>query len=226
MRAELVRIMSSRITSVIFDFGGVLGLHQDPSQAGLMADLCGLPMERFRALYVKDRLMWDRATLDAAGYWGAILAAAGRPASPGLVEELVRLDIAAWTRINTRMVAWAAELRARGYRTAILSNMPQEILDAMWKDPRLQWMAEFPVRVFLLRGADGEAGTGDLPPVPGAAGSPAAEAVFVDDTTHNVEGALAAGIHALLFLSAEDAAPEIQRRWGLPVAGLRGNGDG
>jgi putative hydrolase of the HAD superfamily len=218
--------MSSPITSVIFDFGGVLSLHQDPSQAKIMADLCGLPLERFRVLYAKDRLMWDRATVDAAGYWGAILAEAGRTASPGLVEELVRADIAAWTRINTRMVAWAAELRARGYRTAILSNMPQEILDAMGKDPRLQWMAEFPVRVFSCE-------VRLVKPEPEIyrlclerLGARPAEAVFVDDTTHNVEGALAAGIHALLFLSAAEAAPEIQRRWGLPVAGLGGGDDG
>ena len=189
MRAELVRVMSSSITSVIFDFGGVLGLHQDPAQAKIMADLCGLPMERFRALYVKDRLMWDRATVDAAGYWGAILAEAGRRAPPGLVEELVRADIAAWTRINTRMVAWAAELRAGGYRTAILSNMPQEILDAMWKNPRLQWMAEFSVRVFSCE-------VRLVKPEPEIyrlcleqLGARPAEAVFVDDTTHNVEGA-------------------------------------
>ena len=104
--------------------------------------------------------------------------------------------------------------------------MPQEILDAMWKDPRLQWMAEFSVRVFSCE-------VRLVKPEPEIyrlcleqLGARPAEAVFVDDTTHNVEGALAAGIHALLFLSAADAAPEIQRRWGLPVAGLRGNGDG
>jgi putative hydrolase of the HAD superfamily len=216
----------SSITSVIFDFGGVLGLHQDPDQAQAMADLCGLPMDRFRALYVKDRLMWDRATVDAAGYWGSILAAAGRTAPPDLVARLVRADIAAWTRINRRVVAWADGLRRHGYRTAILSNMPQEILDDMWKDPGLQWMADFPVRVFSCE-------VRLVKPEPeiyrlclDKLGAEPGEAVFVDDTTHNVEGAQAVGIQALLFLSAAEAAVEVERRWGLPVDELRGDAVG
>jgi putative hydrolase of the HAD superfamily len=218
--------MPARITSVIFDFGGVLGLHQDPAQAQVMAGLCGLPMDRFRTLYAKDRLMWDRATVDAAGYWGAILAEAGRPASPGLVEELVRADIAAWTRINTRVVAWAKALRRGGFRTAILSNMPQEILDDMWKDPRLQWMADFPVRVFSceVRLVKPEAEIYRL--CLDRLGAEPGEAVFVDDTTRNVEGAQAVGIQALLFLSAAEAAVEVERRWGLPVDELRGDAIG
>ncbi len=216
----------SSITSVIFDFGGVLGLHQDPAQARVLADLCGLPMDRFRTLYAKDRLMWDRSTVDAAGYWGSILAAAGRPVSADLVGRLVRADIAAWTRVNARVVAWAAALRRKGFRTAILSNMPQEILDDMWKDPRLQWMAEFPVRVFSCE-------VRLVKPEPeiyrlclDSLGVQASEAIFVDDTIHNVEGAQAVGIQALLFLTAPEAAVEIERRWGLPVDELEGDGNG
>jgi putative hydrolase of the HAD superfamily len=217
--------MPSRITSVIFDFGGVLGLHQDPAQAQVMADLCGLPMDRFRQLYGKDRLAWDRSTVDATGYWGSILSASGRPVARDLVARLVAADIAAWTRINSRVVAWAGGLRRRGFRTAILSNMPQEILDEMWKEPRLQWMADFPVRVFSCE-------VKLVKPEPGIyrlcldrMGVTPGEAVFVDDTPHNVEGAQAVGIQALLFLSAVDAAVEIEKRWGLPVDELRGRGE-
>lgn len=214
--------MPSRISSVIFDFGGVLGLHQDPVQAQAMADMCGLPLDRFRPLYGKDRLAWDRSTVDAAGYWGSILSAAGRPAADDLVARLVAADIAAWTRINTRVVSWAAGLRRRGFRTAILSNMPQEILDVMGKDPGLQWMADFPVRVFSCE-------VKLVKPEPEIyrlclerMGVTPGEAVFVDDTPRNVEGAQAVGIQALLFLSAADAAAEVEKRWGLPVDELRG----
>lgn len=214
--------MASRITSVIFDFGGVLGLHQDPAQAQVMADLCGLPMEEFRPLYAKDRLAFDRATVDAAGYWGPIIRAGGREPTPGLVAELVAADIAGWTRINRRVVAWAEGLRGRGYRTAILSNMPQEILDVMWNDPGLQWMLDFTVRVFSCE-------VHLVKPEPAIyrlcldqLGARPEEAVFVDDTPTNVEGAQAVGIQALLFLSATEAAVEIEKRWGLPVDELRG----
>jgi putative hydrolase of the HAD superfamily len=216
--------MSSRITSVIFDFGGVLGLHQDPAQAKVMADLCGLPTDRFHSLYATDRLEWDRATQSAAEYWGSILAAAGRAPTDGLVSQLVRADVAAWTRINDRVVAWAAALRRRGFRTAILSNMPQEILNEMWRDPRLQWMAQFDARVFSceVHLVKPEAAIYRLC-LEKLAAQPA-QTVFLDDVAHNVEGAAAVGIQGLLFISAQEAAGEIEQRWGLPVEELRGGG--
>jgi putative hydrolase of the HAD superfamily len=214
--------MSPRITSVIFDFGGVLGLPQDPATAQAMADLCGLPLERFRALYVKDRLAWDKGTVSSAEYWKDILAASGREVTRELLADLLRQDVAAWTRVNAPVADWAAALRRDGIRTAILSNMPQEILDEMWRQPRLAWMADFGARVFSCE-------VRMVKPEPEIyrvclekLGAEPGEAVFLDDTRHNVAGAEAVGIQGLLFRSASEAAGEIHQRWGLPVQELRG----
>jgi putative hydrolase of the HAD superfamily len=217
----------SSITSVIFDFGGVLGLPQDRAAAEAMADLCGLlPLERFLPLYAKDRLAWDKGTVSAAGYWEPILAAGGRRASPEVLGELLRHDIAGWTRVNARVVQWAAALRRAGFRTAILSNMPQEILDEMWRQPRLAWMADFGARVFSCE-------VRLVKPEPAIyrlclekLGAEPAQAVFLDDVAHNVAGAGAVGIQGLLFRSAREAADEVERRWELPVAELREGADG
>jgi putative hydrolase of the HAD superfamily len=222
--------MSPRITSVIFDFGGVLGQPQDHGAAKAMADLCGLPLERFRPLYMKDRLKWDKGTVSSAQYWGDILAAGGRRLTEGqlagLLPELLRHDVAGWTRINEQVVSWAAALRSGGIRTAILSNMPQEILDEMWSQPRLAWMADFTTRVFSceVRLVKPEPGIYDL--CLARLGAEPGEAVFLDDVAHNVAGAEAVGIQGMLFSSADEAADEIRRRWSLPVEELRGGGDG
>ncbi len=217
--------MLSRITSVIFDFGGVLGLPQDPVWAQAMADLCGLPLPAFLPLYRRDRLDLDRGSVSSADYWGRILAARGRAATDGLVAELVRADVAGWTRVNRRVVDWSARLRGDGIRTAILSNMPQDILDLMWKDPHLAWMADFDARIFSCE-------VGQVKPEAGiyrrcleAMGALPGETLFLDDVAGNVRGAVAQGIQGLHFRSAGQAADEIEKRWALPVEGLRGEGD-
>lgn len=218
--------MFPRITSVIFDFGGVLGLPQDPVWAQAMADMCGLALPAFLPLYMRDRLDLDRGSVSSAEYWGRILAATGRAATDRLVGELVRADIAGWTRVNHRLVDWSARLRADGIRTAILSNMPQDILDAMWKEPGLRWMMDFQARLFSCE-------VGLVKPEAAiyrrcleALGALPGETVFLDDVARNVEGAVAQGIQGLHFRSAREAADEIEKRWGLAVESLRGDADG
>jgi putative hydrolase of the HAD superfamily len=217
--------MLSRITSVIFDFGGVLGLPQDPVWAQALADMCGLPLPAFLPLYMRDRLDLDRGSVSSADYWGRILAAGGRAATDSLVGDLVRADVAGWTRVNRRVVDWSAQLRSDGIRTAILSNMPQDILDAMWKDPRLSWMADFDARIFSCE-------VGLVKPEAAmyrrcleALGALPGQTVFLDDVASNVQGAVAQGIQGLHFRSAREAADEIEKRWELSVEGLRGDGD-
>jgi len=212
-----LRALQSRITTVIFDFGGVLGHPQDPERAATMASLCGLPMERFRLLYARDRLELDRGTLTAEHYWGRILQEAGVASSPELVERIEREDALGWTRVNQRVVDWSDELRGAGYRTAILSNMPTDKLSFMRASGRMGWIGNFEAVIFSCDVAL-------VKPEPAIyrlclemlAVTPG-ECIFLDDSPVNVEGARAVGINALLFRSAEESAVELRSQWRLPV---------
>lgn len=218
--------LSARITTVLLDFGGVLGLPQDPARVDAMAALCGLPREEFLAAYRPDRLELDRGTLAADEYWARILALGGRRAAPGVIEALEREDALGWTRVNHPMVAWSAELRAAGYRTAILSNMPPGKLALMrqpdglaWSDG-LEWIGDFEVALFSCD-------FGMVKPEPAfyrlcleRLGVSPEECVFVDDSAVNAQGARALGIHAIIYRSPRDTAAEIGRVWGLPVTSL------
>ena len=189
-----------------------------------MAALCGLPEERFLAEYRSDRLELDRGTLAATEYWGRILAVGGGKPTPELVARLEREDAHGWTRIHRPMVAWAAELRAAGYRTAILSNMPPEKLTFMREAGGFEWVNDFDAAFFscdyrLVK------------PEPAfyrvcleRLGVRADECVFLDDSAVNTEGARALGIHAVLFRTAREAAVELDRAWGLPVRSLLDGG--
>jgi putative hydrolase of the HAD superfamily len=177
-------------------------------------------MEEFSRLYTRDRLELDRGTLSTEEYWSRILRAAGVPPGPGLIAQIEEEDSRGWTRINRRVVNWAAELRAAGYSIAILSNMPFDKLAYMRKSPAFDWIADFPVAVFSCN-------HGLVKPEPAIyrlclellAKKPA-ECVFLDDSPVNAEGGRTAGIPTLLFRSADEAAPVLSDTWGLPVRSL------
>jgi putative hydrolase of the HAD superfamily len=209
--------LQPHITTIILDFGGVMGLPQDPERAATMASLCGLSMETFRLLYARDRLELDRGTLTAERYWGRILQEAGVASSPELIERIEREDALGWMRVNQKVVDWSGELRGAGYRTAILSNMPTDKLAFMRASGRMGWIGNFEAVIFSCDVALVKPEPAIyrlclemLSVTPG-------ECIFLDDYPVNVEGARAAGINALLFQSEGEAAAELRRRWRLPV---------
>ena len=209
------------IRAVIFDFGGVLGLPQDPARVAAMASLCGLSVEKFRSVYGRDRLELDRGTLTAEEYWARILEAGGVEADPGLIARVEREDSLGWTGVNTVVVDWAADLRAAGYRTAILSNMPTSKLSFMRSAGSFDWIDDFRPAIFscdyLMVKPEPEIYRLCLEKL---ALDPAA-CLFLDDLPRNVEAAQALGIQALYFRSPALDAAAIEHQWGLPVQRLR-----
>jgi putative hydrolase of the HAD superfamily len=214
------RALRSSISSVILDFGGVLGLPQDPVRAANMASLCRLPIKEFGQLYQRDRLEFDRGTLSTEEYWTRILRSAGVPPSPRLIEQIEEEDSLGWTRINRRVVEWTAELRAAGYATAILSNMPAVKLAYMRKNPAFDWIDDFPVAVFSCDHRIVKPEQAIYRLCLDLLRKEPEECVFLDDSLVNVEGGRAAGIATLHFLSADKAAPVLSEAWGLPVRSL------
>jgi len=214
------RTLSIRVSSVILDFGGVLGLPQDPARVATMSSLCRLSTEEFYRLYQRDRLELDRGTLTTEEYWARILRSARVPPTPGLIARIEEEDSLGWTRINTRVVEWAAELRAAGYATAILSNMPVDKLAFMRRNPAFDWMHDFPVAIFSCDHFV-------VKPEPAIyrlcldlLRKDPDECLFLDDSPVNVEGGRAAGIATMLFRSVDEAAPVLSTTWGLPVRSL------
>ena len=209
-----------RITTVILDFGGVLGLPQDPVRVATMASLCGLSVEHFLAAYQPERLELDRGTLSPDRYWEGILAGGGIAPTPLLIERLEREDALGWTRINRPVVAWSAELRAAGYRTAILSNMPPDKLSFIHASREFSWIDDFEAAFFSCDYSMVKPEPAFYQVCLSTLAATPTECLFVDDSAVNAEGARAAGIHALVFSSAPEAAAELSRAWGLPVRSL------
>jgi putative hydrolase of the HAD superfamily len=198
--------MRSAVTTVVFDYGGVLSLPPDPDCLERLAGWCGLPSERFAAELRRERPAYDRADIGLEAYWSNILALGGRKADPVLLERLNREDLRSWGRINDRVLAWSRALREEGVRTAILSNMPQPLLDLMRADPSFAWLDEFGVKIFSCEHGVVKPEPGIFRVLLGRLGEPAASCVFLDDVERNVEGARGIGMRAFHFGSADEIA--------------------
>ena len=187
-----------------------------------MIALTGLSEAGFHDVYRRDRIELDRGTLDSDEYWRRIFSAGGVKATPELLKRIELEDALGWSRVNQRVVDWSYELRDAGFRTAILSNMPTDKLKFMRADGTFRWISDFQVAVFSCEHRL-------VKPEPSIYrlclekldASPE-ECIFLDDVPENAEGARAVGIPAIVFRSADEAAAELARDWGLPVRRLRG----
>src|SRR5450432_1404618 len=114
-----------QVKSVIFDYGGVLCLLPDNEQMGEFATQAGLPLDQFLHWFWHHRLTYDRGDFDDRTYWKAIGNSTGKEYTPEQVAKFVSLDCHLWLKLDEPMLDWNRTLRAAGFKTAILSNMPE-----------------------------------------------------------------------------------------------------
>ncbi|MBP2704077.1 HAD family phosphatase [Microbispora sp. RL4-1S] len=180
------------MTLVLFDYGNVISLDQDPGDVARMA----AGVTGFAERYWAPRLDFDRATLGPRDYWSLVL---GRPVSGAELDRIVALDVASWSRINEETAAIVAELGASGVPMALLSNAPVCVADGI--EP-LAALAPIGPRFFSGR-------MGMVKPDPeiylrvvAELGVRPEDVVFVDDRRENIEGAERAGLTGVHFTDA------------------------
>jgi putative hydrolase of the HAD superfamily len=195
------------LRAVIFDYGMVLTGPPDPAAHAELVRITGLPAEKLDALYWADRNAFDAGELNGRTYWQGLAKKAGLMLGPAAIEELIHWDARLWMALNPPMLAWAAALKARGLRTAILSNMSDTVLQAM--EQEFDWLTRFDVLVWSYQ-------LGIVKPDPAIyrhtlaeLGTRPDETLFIDDKRPNVEAARALGIHAIQYSSVEDLRQEL-----------------
>jgi putative hydrolase of the HAD superfamily len=163
--------------------------------------ITGLSVERFSDLYWADRHAYDEGKLTGIGFWQKLVADAGLSLSPAAIEELNDWDARMWTTVNPAMLAWQEQLKQRGLRTAILSNLGDNVHDRMVRT--FDWLSRFDVLVwsYQLRLAKPD------PAIYRYAleklGTAAAETFFIDDRQVNIDAARAMGMGGHLFTNVE-----------------------
>jgi putative hydrolase of the HAD superfamily len=186
---------------VIFDYGMVLTGPPDPKAHAELVRISGLAPEKLDALYWADRHAFDEGKLSGLTYWQGIARNAGLTLSPADIEELIRWDARQWITLNPPMLAWAAALKARGMRTAILSNMGDSVLKVMERE--FNWLGRFDVLVWSYQLLMAKPDPAIYKYALEKLGTEPEETLFVDDRQLNIDAALALGMKALIFTTAE-----------------------
>jgi putative hydrolase of the HAD superfamily len=196
------------LRAVILDYGDVISLPADPAVITWMAGVFGLADERFRQIYAAFRHDYDRGTVSAAEYWSSVSQAAGHELSDDSLGELRRADVAMWSRLNEGILAWADQLRAAGLKTAVLSNMHDDMVQHIRANA--EWANRFDC--LALSSALGMA-----KPEPDIfehclklLDVAAAEAIFVDDREANVRSAKMLGIRGLCAPTPQRLRAELE----------------
>jgi putative hydrolase of the HAD superfamily len=208
------------VRAVIFDFGGVLCFHPSEDRFARIANLFDISTAELLPLFWANRIEYDAGLVDSRAYWRQIAQAAGRPpAAPGMDEALLRTlvqyEIELWNNYDQRILGWAAHLRSSGFRTAILSNLPPALGEALRATPGFLDPFDHVTFSYELKIVKPEAAI--YHDAIRGVGVPPAEALFLDDKAENVEGARAVGLQAEIYSSWEAFRAEAGERYKLPM---------
>jgi putative hydrolase of the HAD superfamily len=179
----------------------VLTEEQDPAAYAALLRLTGLDRDRFEPLYWADRHAYDEGKLTGVAFWQKLVRDAEIGETTGLAEELNVWDARMWTTQNRAMLAWQLELKQHGIKTAILSNMGDNVLANI--ERTFDWLARFDVLVWSYQ-------LGMAKPEPAIyqhtlreLGVEPGEALFIDDRLVNIEAARALGMRGILFSTVD-----------------------
>jgi putative hydrolase of the HAD superfamily len=207
------------LKAIVFDYGKVLTLAPTDEDWGRIASVFGVTAEALQGPYWRLREDYDRAVYNALSYWETVAQQLGTSVANAQVEQLVELDNTQWTRENPEMLDFAWRSQKAGLKIGILSNMQSDMLGAMRK--KLAWLDRFDVQMYTCE-------IGTIKPEPKsyhmtlkALGVEPAESVFFDDKQVNVDGALAVGMHAVLFEGAMSTVYDAVERLRADLDGLK-----
>jgi len=195
------------IRAVIFDFGGVLVRTEDLTPRNRLAARLGMSYDELNSL-IFDSLSSLQAALGQIGvseHWEAVRASLGLS-----IEAFQTVQAEFWEGdvLDTSLVDFVRALHPH-YQTALLSNAWDDLREVL--EHRLKILDAFDQVII-------SAEVGLVKPderiyclAVERLGVAPGEAVFVDDFAHNVEGARAAGLHAIHFRSTDQARAELEQ---------------
>lgn len=214
-------MQSNRWDAVVFDYGRVLSQSPTLPELQEFAALAGVSEPPFFELYSNTRDQYDSGLIDCRQHWQCFARAAGISLSADQVQHIVEFENSLWLRANPGTLKLAHDIRTHGVRTAILSNMPHDLLSELRKN--FGWLHDFEVQVWSCE-------HGIIKPDPAIyelclrqLNCQPQRVLFFDDRPRNVKAAQASGMEAYVFESAEHATAIVNK--GLnshvgPVAGI------
>lgn len=173
------------ITAVILDCGQVLVPSLTADEFRPMANMLSIGVESFYKLWEASRDSYDRGDVTAEEYWLKLAAQTNSSIDRRQIEILRQVEVEMWTHPDPALLAWLSALNSAGFKTALLSNMPLDLMTHVREN--FQWMENFTFKTF-------SAEVRLLKPDPAiyehtlrGLGVSADEALFVDDREANIQ---------------------------------------
>lgn len=196
--------------AVIFDYGRVLSHSPTPDELQEFARLVGLSEPPFFQIYSDTRDEYDCGRHDCQQHWQHFAKAAGISLTPDHIARIVQFENRMWVRANPAALELMREVKAQGMRTAILSNIPRDLLAGV--RTAFDWLREFDVQIWSCDHGVIKPHATIYRICLDALGCEPERALFFDDRPRNVEGARAIGIDAHVFESAAQAAEVVHMK--------------
>jgi len=208
------RSSQAKIKAVILDYGEVLSYPPTAEEWSRMANLFHMDPARFRSLWDRNRLAYDRGDLSLEAYWSQLAEDAGMNLEPEILTKLSQWDNEMWARVNPPMVEWPKRMRSAGLKTGLLSNMP--VCMIRYARQQFGWLTHFDHQTFSAEVKLAKPDPAIYRHSLDGLGVAAAETLFVDDRATNVEGARAVGLNAIQFQSVTQLRSDLEKL-GFPV---------
>ena len=191
------------IKGVVFDFGSVIcePIAPDAEIFELWRDL-GLTRAQWDAAFAKYRRQWDSGQISGSEMYRRMLSDCGvANTDPALLEKLWRTDAEGFVAKKIpETLAFMRLLRKKGLKVGILTNMSAEFYRDYFTKACAEYIAEADVVVVSAHEKLYKPDKALYDVAAGRIGLKPEELLFVDDLKVNVEGAKAAGWHAVQFL--------------------------
>ena len=206
--------MPIRLKAIIFDYGNVISEPQNAAEIQGMASMIKLPLDEFSKAYWTFREEYDEAKLEPQEYWLRVAKLAGRALAAPDIEKLIYLDSRSWMYPRRAIVEWAQAIRNKSLRTAVLSNMPVTLRDAL---ETCNWMPAFDHRTFSCNLGISKPSSEIYIHCLRGLGLAPADVLFLDDREPNVDAARELGMHAIRFTTPLEAARQMEVSFDIAV---------
>jgi len=198
---------ASPIKAVILDYGEVICFPPGEKEFAAMAAVLGVAPGLFRGMYPVDRAPYDRGDFTPAAHWRRFAEKAHVKVASSQIEELRRLDVEMWSRVNPEMIRWIECLSEGGLKTGLLSNMMSDMAvharqEFSWLNRLTFQVLSCEVRLVKPDRAIYEHCLKGLSVRP-------SETLFVDDNEANVRASRALGITSIRFQSMAQLREEL-----------------
>ena len=207
--AEHSAVADFEFKGLILDYGEVLSLKPTTEQVERMAAIFRISASQFMKLYDRNRREYDRGDLDAERYWFSFADEPSLRLRADQIPLLRAWDVEMWSNTNSAMVDWLRAVHLSGVRTALLSNMPGDMIARVRQS--FSWINDFDCTVFSYEERLAKPEFGIYERCLARLGTAPAQTLFVDDREVNARAARMFGIQAIRFESLTQLRTELQK---------------